>query len=73
MTSEIKAIIRKLQANLIRINNGENFFFNITEYKNLCLIYWKDRYGIDATGNRVVIGTDYFLTEKAKQYIKVAV
>ena len=73
MISETKKIIRKLQANLIRINNKERFFFNISQYKNLGLIKERNVYGIDSTGNKVRIKTNYLLTEKAKQYINVIV
>ena len=70
---ETKEKIRKIQSDLIRIANGERFFFNIVQYKNLGLIYWTDKHGTDATGNDIVIGTDYHLTDKAKQYIKIAI
>lgn len=73
MNNEQRAKIQKIQSDLIRINNKERFFFNITVYMNLGLIYDKDVYGTDATGNKVRVRTDYFLTEKAKQYIKVNV
>jgi hypothetical protein len=73
MDEETKNNIRKIQSDLIRIDNGERFFFNITNYKNLGLIKERDIMGKDSTGNKVIIRTEYYLTDKAKQYIKVAV
>ena len=73
MTKELRQTISRLQANLIRIDNGERFFFNITQYKNLGLVWEKDVYYTDSTGDKERLRTDYFLTDKAKQYIKVAV
>jgi len=68
-----KEIIRKLQATLIKIDNGVSVFFNIVQYQNLGLVYSTDKWGKDAVGNDVVIGTRWHLTDKAKQYIKVAI
>ena len=73
MSEHEKETIRKLQSNLIRIDNGERFFFNIEQYKNLGLIKEKDIYGLDSSGNKTRIRTEYYLTDKAKQYIKIAV
>jgi hypothetical protein len=73
MTTAEKETIRKLQNNLIRINNGERFFFNITEYQKLGLVYGRDKHGKDSSGNDIIIQTNWYLTEKAKQYIKVMV
>jgi hypothetical protein len=66
-------IIRKLQATLTKIDNNIPVFFNIVQYQNLGLVYPTDKHGKDAVGNDVVIGTRWHLTDKAKQYIKVAV
>lgn len=68
-----KEIIRKLQATLIKIDSGVSVFFNIVQYQNLGLVYSTDKWGKDAVGNDVVIGTRWHLTDKAKQYIKVAI
>jgi hypothetical protein len=73
MDEETKNTIRKIQSDLIRIDNGERFFFNITNYENLGLIKERDIMGKDSTGNKVRIRTEYYLTDKAKQYIKMAV
>ena len=50
MSEQDKIRIRKLQSDLIRIDNKERFFFNIEQYKSLGLIKEKDLYGLDATG-----------------------
>jgi hypothetical protein len=68
-----KEIIRKLQATLIKIDSGVSVFFNIVQYQNLGLVYSTDKWGKDAVGNDVVIGTRWHLTDKAKQYIKVVI
>lgn len=73
LSEQEKESIRKIQSDLIRINNGERFFFNITVYEKLGLIKEKDIFGTDASGNKIRIKTEYYLTDKAKQYIKVAV
>jgi hypothetical protein len=73
MTNEQRDIIRKLQMDLIRIDNGESFFFNISNYKNLGLIKERNEYYIDGWGDKEVLKTHYYLTPKAKQYIKVMV
>jgi hypothetical protein len=66
-------VIRKLQATLIKIENQIPVFFNIANYMSLGLVYATDKHGKDSAGNDVVIGTRWHLTDKAKQYIKVAV
>jgi hypothetical protein len=66
-------VIRKLQATLIKIENQVPVFFNISNYQDLGLVYSSCKWGKDAVGNDVVIGTRWHLTDKAKQYIKVAV
>jgi hypothetical protein len=66
-------VIRKLQATLIKIDSNIPVFFNIVQYQNLGLVYATDKWGKDAVGNDIVIGTRWHLTDKAKQYIKVVV
>jgi len=73
MNEETKKTIRELQAKLIKIDSGIPVFFNIVQFKNMGLIYSTEKHGDDSTGNDMVIGHDWHLTEKAKQYIKVAV
>ena len=65
--------LKKMQRDLLRIANKEHFFFNITKYKNLELIYEKSKYVIDSCGNSVRIGADYYLTEKGKQIVSVII
>ena len=62
-----KEIIRKLQANLLRIDNGEKFFFNVTQYKNLGLIKSKKNFCKSGWGGMVVKDHSFYLTEKGKR------
>jgi hypothetical protein len=71
MTNNELQAVRKLQNTLIRIDNGERFFFNITILQNKGLIKEKNIKKLDAYGNETVIRTEWLLTEKAKQYINV--
>jgi hypothetical protein len=73
LDEDTKRTIRKIQADLIRIDNGERFFFNIANYEKLGLIKERDVFGTDSSGNKTRIRTDYYLTDKAKQYVKIAV
>jgi len=65
--------IRKLQATLIKIDSGVPVFFNITQYEKMGLVYSTEKHGKDAYGNDTVIKTIWHLTDKAKQYIRVAI
>ena len=66
-------VIRKLQSTLIRIDNGERFFFNITQLTNLGLIHGIDRYKPDSSGNVQRIRTDWYLTNKGKRIVNTAI
>ena len=71
MNNEIKQTIRKIQADLIRINNGETFFYNIGKYKQLGLI--KETYKTVYSWGRKEKELNFCLTEKAKNYINIAI
>jgi hypothetical protein len=73
MSEEEKSQIRKLQATLQRIDNGERFFFNITQFRNMGLVTSKDVHYTDARGNDAIKRTEWFLTPKAKEYLKILV
>ena len=73
MTEDDKKRIRKMQAILQKIDNGESVFFNITQYKRLGLIVLRRKWGIDVAGNKVQTGLTYHLTEAAKKYLQVIV
>ena len=74
MNEEEKQIIRKLQSDLIRIDNKERFFFNITNFEKMGLIKQKEVYSTrNARGNKERIRTDYYLTAKARNYINIIV
>lgn len=73
MDAATRNTIRTIQATLIKIDSGVPVFFNITQYENMGLVYSTQKHGNDVYGNKTVIGHKWHLTEKAKQYIKVAV
>ena len=66
-----KSIVTKIQANLLRISNGERFFFNIKQYENLGLIKARKNYCNDCHGNKVVKDHSYFLTDKGKRILSI--
>ena len=68
--TEIK-YIRKMQKVLQEIDNGVNVFFNQTQYKRLGLVDIKNKWHINAVGNKVVIGHTVNLTKKGRQYLNV--
>lgn len=65
--------IRKVQADLIRIENGERFFFNVANYENQGLIKSRDIMGYNSAGNKVKISTEWYLTDKGKRITKFAI
>jgi hypothetical protein len=73
MTNEQRQTIRKVQSDLIRIQKGEKFFFIIANYEKLGLIYSTNIFGRSATGNKIITGHKWHLTDKAKKYISVIV
>ena len=73
MDEATRNTIRKLQATLIKIDSGVPVFFNITQYEKMGLVYSTEKHGKDVYGNDTVICHKWHLTEKAKQYIRVAV
>ena len=73
MDNETKDTIRKLQANLLRIKNGEKFFYNLTQYKNLDLIYTRDKWHVNAYGQKVRIGCNVYLTDKGKRILNTVI
>ena len=73
MNEETKKTIREIQAKLIKIDAGIPVFFNIVKFKKMGLVYGTDKHGKDSGGNEIVIKTIWHLTDKAKQYIRVAI
>jgi hypothetical protein len=73
MDKETRKAIVKIQNTLIKIDNKQPVFFNITTYQNKGLVYSKNHYCIDSSGNRVIKNTSWHLTPKAKQLISVFV
>ncbi len=68
-----KEIIEKTLVVLNKIHRGEKVFFNIQQYKSLGLVISRDNWGKDCRGNKTRISTSYFLTNKAKQFIRVPI
>ena len=73
MTTQEKKDIRKLQATLQAIKNKEKVFFNITLFQKKGLVYSTNKWGINAQGKKIKIGTNWFLTEKAESFLNVVV
>ena len=73
MSEEDKKRVRKLQSDLQRIDNGERFFFNITQFQNMGLVKSRDVHYKDATGNDAIKRTEWYLTPKAKEYLKIII
>lgn len=71
MTIEEKKTIREMQQILTKIDNKIPVFFNITQYTNMGLVRSQKKWGINAVGNKIEIGMNYFLTEKARKYLGV--
>ena len=70
--SEIQSL-RKTQGTLLRIQNGEKFFFNVTVFRNLGLVDSRDNYYNDASGNKVKKDTSWFLTAKGKRILAIVI
>ncbi len=73
ISEDDKKRIRKLQSDLQRIDRGERFFFNITQFRNMGLVTSKDEHYTDARGNDAIKQTNWYLTPKAKEYLKILV
>ena len=73
MTQEDKKKIRELIVVLQRIDNGDNVFFNIAQYKRLGLITETKKWGETATGNKIQRGVSFHLTDKARKYLNVII
>jgi len=73
MDEATRNTIRKLQATLIKIDSGIPVFFNIVQFQKMGLVYSTEKHGKDSSGNDTVIKTIWHLTDKAKQYIRVAI
>jgi hypothetical protein len=67
LDEKTKKTIRKLQVVLLKIQEGQQVFFNVVNYTKMGLIKGRDVYGKDSSGNRVKIRTDHYLTEKGKR------
>ena len=73
MDEAARNTIRKLQATLIKIDSGVPVFFNIVQFQKMGLVYSTEKHGKDVYGNDTVIKTIWHLTDKAKQYTRVAI
>jgi hypothetical protein len=73
MSEQDRAIISKVQAILIQIDAVVKVFFNVANYTKLGLVYSTAKHALDSSGNDTIIGYDWHLTDKARQYIKVCV
>lgn len=71
MTQSDLEIIREVKRILTLVSKGQKVFLNLTQYKNLGLIETTNKHGIDATGNDIIIGTNFRLTEKARRILAV--
>ena len=70
---ELSPTIKTIQKTLFRIQNKERFFFNITQYQEMGLVYGKNEYYTNAAGNKERLKTHWYLTDKAKQILNVIV
>jgi hypothetical protein len=61
--------LRKLQSDLVRINNGEKFFFNCTAYENMGIIRSINKTVATSNGNTESQYDRHILTEKGKMII----
>ena len=73
MTARDKKKIRELIVVLQKIDNGDNVFFNIAQYKRLGLITENKKWGETATGNKIQRGVYFHLTDKARKYLNVII
>ena len=73
MTEQDKTAIRKLQATLAMIANGEKVFFNLTNFREMDLITERNVWGKDCAGNKVIIDTKYGLSEKGNMVLNTIV
>lgn len=73
MNASDTKIIRKLQSDLIRINNGEKFFYNCTNYENLGLIRPINKKATLSNGNTEMQFDRHVLTEKGRTIINVVI
>jgi hypothetical protein len=67
-------VIRKLQATLLNIKNGNDVFFNVAQYESLGLVKAQKSFTgrLDSKGNRMM-KTKFVLTNKAHTFINVAI
>lgn len=67
-------VIRKLQATLLQIKNGNDVFFNVAQFENLGLVKAQKAFTgkLSSSGERMM-KTKFVLTPKANAFINVAV
>lgn len=68
---ELMPTIKTIQNTLLRIQNRERFFFNITQYTKMDLVYGKNEYYTNSAGNRERLKTHWYLTDKGKQILNI--
>jgi len=74
MKNEQVKNIRKIQAVLTKVSQGINVFFNITQYENrMGIVRSAKKWGTDSAGNKVVIGTNWYVTEKGQRILDIAI
>lgn len=73
LTQEQTDVLRKQQNILRKIDNGDEFFFNITLFElNWKLVKSIKQYGTESgSGRKVVVGHKYRLTEKGKRILNL--
>ncbi len=69
---EIKSI-RKLQATLVKIDQNEKVFFNLVKFREMELITERNIWKKDSSGNKVIVGTKYGLSEKGKRILEAMI
>jgi len=69
-----KQNIIETQAILMKVSKGIKVFFNIELYENrMGVVRSEKKWGTDAVGNKVVVGTNWYLTTKGKMILNITV
>jgi len=65
--------IKEVQNILLKIDNGQDVFFNISQYEQLGLVKRRRTWGLDPWGNRACLSVKFYLTNKAKRYLNLVI
>lgn len=69
-----KEALKQIQSTLLKIHNKQRCFFNVVMFEKMGLVYSKKKWSKSPTsGNKIVIGHNFYLTEKGKKILNCVI